>query len=103
MDNGQTAAHAAAAAGDVKALEKIYHEDPNSIQTQDSNGWQAIHEASRSGHLEALRFIIECGADLGATTSNGATALWWAKRSLPQGHSVISYLQEIDAPELGSM
>ena len=60
-------------------------------------------KASRAGHLEVLKYLIEIGADIGAKTSNGATPLWWAKRSLPRGHSVISYLTDIGAPEEGDL
>ena len=103
-DNGQTAAHRAAATGDVEELEKIYSKGGmDSINIADVNKWQPIHEASRSGHLEALRFLIENGADLGAKTNNGATPLWWARRSLPHGHSVIMFLQDIGAPEEGDL
>ena len=101
---GVTAAHRAAATGNLEELEQIYHNnDIDAMNAEDSNGWSPIHEAARSGHLEALKFLVEAGADIGATTNSGATALWWAKRSLPQGHSVITFLVGIGAPEKGEM
>lgn len=103
VDQAQTDAHRAAAKGDVDALESLFRKSPQMINSMDSNLWQPIHEASRNGHLDALKFLVESGADLGAKTNNGATPLWWAKRSLPQGHSVISYLIDIGAPEDGDL
>jgi prolyl 4-hydroxylase len=102
-DLGQTPAHLAAASGDILALEDTIRKSPSLLHAIDANKWQPIHEASRMGHLEVLKFLIESGADLGAKTSNGATALWWAKHSLPAGHSVISYLLDIGAPEEGDL
>jgi len=103
MDVAQTEAHRAAARGDVDALEHLLRKSPHLINSIDSNKWQPIHEASRMGHLDALKFLVDNGADLGAKTNNGATPLWWAKRSLPVGHSMISYLIDIGAPEEGDL
>ena len=32
-------------------------------------------------------------------SGDGATALFWAKKSLPAKHEVITYLEDIGAPE----
>ena len=101
---GVTAAHRAAAVGNIEELERIYHNtDIDAMNAQDSNGWSPIHEAARSGHVEAIRFLVEAGADIGAKTNSGSTALWWARRSLPRGHSAIAFLVDIGAPEEGEI
>ena len=82
-------------------------------------------EASRGGHLDSVKFLVEkgesfrnadddifvqltslniiIGADVTARTRNGATALWWAKNSLPNDHLVIEYLTSIGAPDDGGL
>jgi len=41
---GVTHAHKLAAAGNLKALKNIAANDPSSLNSRDSNGWQPIHE-----------------------------------------------------------
>lgn len=98
--DGRTEVHRAAAEGDLEALEKLLSTPGNSdmLHTRDVNDWQAIHEAARSGQLEALKYLTTMGADVGAKTNSGGTALWWAKKSLPADHGVITYLTSIGAP-----
>jgi prolyl 4-hydroxylase len=93
--------HVAASKGHIHTVQKLLEQDINQIHHKDDNGWQAIHEAVRSGHTEVVRYLIDHGADMAATTNTGGSPLWWAKRRLPAGHSVIRYLEEIGAPELG--
>ncbi len=69
------------------------------LNRQDANGWAAIHEAVRGGHLDTVRYLVDHGADIGAKTNNYGTPLWWARKSLDQGHEVIDYLEQIGAPE----
>ena len=89
----------ASAANHIAEVQAILHKDPNAIHTADANGWQPLHEAVRGGHTELVRFLVANGSDLGAVTNRGGTALWWARRSLPPGHSTISFLMEMGAPE----
>lgn len=97
---GRTALHVAAAQGNLKRLAKLLGKnDRDLLHVKDENEWQAIHEAARAGHLDALRYLIDMGADVAAQTSNGGTPLWWARHSLEEGHPVIQYLEEIGAPE----
>jgi len=58
-----------------------------------------LHEAARGGHLDVVKELIEAGADLGATTFQGGTALWWARQTLGIKHPVVKYLRSIDAPD----
>ena len=98
-DIGQTPAHEAARDGDLDALVKLLRQDQTQVNVADKNGWLPIHEAARGGHLATLQYLIQVGADIGAMTKYGGTPLWWAKRSLPAGHGVISFLEDIGAPE----
>ena len=107
--DGMTALHMAASEGDlvgVISLLKSFDSGSVSgsanydmIHARDANGWQAIHEAAARGHLEVLKFLVDKGADVGAMTKEGGTVLWWARESLESGDPVISYLEEINAPE----
>ena len=101
--DGRTEIHRAAADGDIESLEKLLSTPGNSdmLHTRDMNDWQAIHEAARSGQLEALKYLVTMGADVGAKTNSGGTALWWAKKSLPDDHEVVKYLVSIGAPDEG--
>lgn len=97
---GQTDLHIAAGEGSLQKCIKILgNKQTDIITARDENGWQAIHEAARGGHLDVLKYLIEKGADVTAKTSEGGTPLWWAKRSLHEGHQVILYLESIGAPE----
>jgi hypothetical protein len=46
-----------------------------------------------------VKELIDAGADLGATTFQGGTALWWARQTLGPKHQVVKYLQSIGAPD----
>ena len=51
-------------------------------------------------HAVRFRFLIEVGADIGARTRFGETALYWARRALKNSnHPVIRYLEDIGAPD----
>jgi len=89
----------AAAAGNLGAVQSLVRKDPSILNKKDSNGWQAIHEAVRGGHIDVLRFLVENGSDINVETVNGGSPLWWARRALDPGHSVIEYLESIGAPD----
>lgn len=76
-----------------------HHINTELLNRADTNGWSAIHEAVRGGHLETVKYLVEHGADIGAKTNNNGTPLWWARRSLDENHEVVRYLREIGAPE----
>eukprot|EP01041_Mallomonas_annulata_P003566 gene3566-7092_t len=100
-DNGQTDLHSAAAEGDLGQVKRILQKDSKLLHARDRNHWQPLHEAARSGHVEVVKFLVKEGADLSARTSQGGTALWWARRLLESGDEVITFLESIDAPEEG--
>jgi ankyrin repeat protein len=50
-----------------------------------------------------VKFLVENGADIASLTSSGASPLWWARRTLEPGHSVIQFLEDLGAPEVGEL
>ena len=51
--------------------------------------------------MEVVRKLVDGGADLGAMTFQGGTALWWARHTHGDEHAVVSYLKSIGAPDQG--
>ena len=93
----------AAARGDVRTMKALLKEYPYTARRKDVNGWTALHEAARAGHQDAVKLLIDFGARIGAQTNRGESPLWWAKRSLPDGHTLIPYLIQLGAPETGGL
>ncbi len=81
-----------------------YQLDPVSVVKRDENGWQPLHEATRSGHLPVVKFLIEeAKANKNARTGSdgtGGSPLWWAYKYLEPEHPVVIYLQEIGASSI---
>jgi ankyrin repeat protein len=50
-------------------------------------------QAARGGHLEVVKELVNAGADLGATTLQGGTPLWWARETLGEDNAVVHFLQ----------
>jgi hypothetical protein len=93
----------AAARGDTKTMKALLKEFPHTVRRKDINGWTALHEAARGGHTDTVKLLVESGAKLGARTNRGESALWWARHTLPAGHSVMEFLEGQDAPEVGGL
>jgi ankyrin repeat protein len=68
------------------------------INAADENGWQAIHEAVRSGDLEMVQYLVQLGCDVGAKVDNGGSALWIAKQFLDYDDPIVNFLIDIGAP-----
>lgn len=92
-----------AARGDLDGLVKMLKDGSakNSVllHSRDDNGWQAVHEAVRSGCLDCVRYLVESGADVGSKVEGGGAALWIARNTLNEDHETVAYLVEIGAPE----
>jgi ankyrin repeat protein len=61
---------AAAAAGNLAALERLIAASPKSVGTFASDGWTPLHLAAFFGHAQAVRLLLERGADPHATSKN---------------------------------
>jgi len=89
----------AARYNDVSTLSNILHHKPEWASYRDENGWQALHEATRAGHIDAVQILVEKGhADVNARTgkhTDGGSVLWWADLvSIPADSLVVVYLVE---------
>jgi hypothetical protein len=99
---GSTIAHTAAQRGDLEGLQSEVGRKKDSVNAKDKNGWTPLHEGARGGHLEVVKYLIDSGADINATTSSeGGTALWWAKKQLKADHPVIELLESLGALSAG--
>jgi len=95
----------AARKGDINTLSNILRHRPEWVGYRDQNGWEALHEAARSEHIEAVEMLIEVGnADVNSRTGehmNGGSVLWWAEQfSIPANSVTFRYLVERGAKVL---
>mmetsp|Transcript_644 Transcript_644/g.655 ORF Transcript_644/g.655 Transcript_644/m.655 type:complete len:413 (+) Transcript_644:139-1377(+) len=102
-DEAQTDLHRAAQDGDLEEVTRIIKEQKHLLHATDSNQWQPIHEAARSGNIDVVKFLVQQGADVSAKTITGATPLWWARRALESGHEIIQYLEDMGADDGGDV
>lgn len=99
---GSTSAHVLAQQGDVEGLLEEIKKDKSLVNARDENGWTPLVESARGGHLEAVKLLIEHGADTDLKTYHGGgTALWWAKKTHGEDHPVIEFLESVGALDAG--
>ncbi|MCP4706271.1 MAG: PDZ domain-containing protein [candidate division Zixibacteria bacterium] len=67
--------HEAAKNGDVEKIKTIFLEDQTRLSAQDKVGYTALHWAALRGKLDAVRFLVEAGADVNAFGLDGCTPL----------------------------
>lgn len=104
FSTGSTELHAYAQAGDLESVKKhVTEKGAKSVNQIDRNGWTPLHEASRAGHLEVIKFLVENGADVNVRTRHGAgeSSLWWAKQQHGADSPIVTYLEGVGADELG--
>ncbi|GAX21453.1 hypothetical protein FisN_10Hu032 [Fistulifera solaris] len=96
-------AHFAAATGDFERLQQIVKKDKRMLNTQDANGWRALHEAIRFGDKDIVEFLVKNGAEKNARTGNvgqGSSPLNLALQFHDEKHPVVLYLREIGAEDI---
>ena len=56
--------HEAAAQGDVARIRELLETDPKRVATCDGEGWTPLHRAAHAGQVEAMRALLDGGADV---------------------------------------
>jgi len=72
---GRIPLHYAAVEGDFEALVRLL-ESGSSIDTQDDNGWTALHFAVQDGHSKLVDELLRRGANPNLVNSHGNSPLW---------------------------
>jgi ankyrin repeat protein len=81
-ENGWSAVHRAAEAGDIEKLRAFAAAGAFLDRTHPENGERPQHRAARAEKFEALRFLVERGGiDVGVGDNNGASVLYWVARA----------------------
>jgi ankyrin repeat protein len=71
-------AHVAARAGDLATLEALLSQDPDVVNAVDENGRTPLHMAAATGQEEAVRLLLQRGADVNAADAAGMSAVDFA-------------------------
>ena len=74
--------------GDVARLREVLGDHPDLLNVHNADGWTALQNASHTGQADAVRFLLDRGADIRAASRNamaytalhGAIAGWRAGR-----------------------
>jgi len=64
--------------GNITKVRALIEKDATLINVADNAGIQPIHHAAKGCHNELVEYLLECGADSNATTSNGWTPIHYA-------------------------
>jgi prolyl 4-hydroxylase len=100
---GMTRIHEAAQTLGYKAMRKLLKDNRDLVNARDGNGWMPIHDAIRSGNIEAIQALVDSGADINARTkgassgSIGGSPLWWALYYHSEDHDIVDYLVKLGA------
>lgn len=92
--------HLAAARGDDVRVAQYVEARPDLISAADDNGWIALHESVRYGHIIATRLLINAGSDVNARTGHdnkGWTPLGLALERLGEENPVTQLLRQHEA------
>ena len=98
---GSSDAHEAAKNGKLTDLHNHVKANKEVVNKKDANGWTPLHEGARGGYIDVVKFLVENGADVNGTTSNGGSTLWWAKQVHGTDHEVVQFLEEMGAIDVG--
>lgn len=104
FSTGSTEAHIAAMESRTQTLLELITKKEELVHAKDENGWTPLHEAARAGSVEAVKLLVEKGADVNVKTAYGQTALYLATHEHGDDHPIIEYLEELggvfEGPEL---
>lgn len=98
---GSTAAHKAAQSGDYEALKEVIEALNEAVNQKDANGWTPLHEGSRAGHLEIVKYLVDKGANVNEQTFGGETPLYWAEHEHGESHPISEFLRSLGGIALG--
>jgi len=93
----------AAYAGDNDKIEEYLAQRPDWVNEPDENGWAAIHECVREGHVSTLILLVERGGDFNARTGANHDAwspLAMARDILGEDHEMVRVLRQLGALDL---
>lgn len=98
-------AHVYAGQGKTSELVGLLEDQLHLVHSRDRNGWLPLHEASRSGHVETVKALVEKGANInGRFGEKGGTALFLAGQYHGKDSEIYKYLESLGAvweePEL---
>ncbi len=79
-NDGETALHAAAWNGLIKAVEKLLDRGANANAAM-NNGATPLYFAAQNGHLDTVRLLLENRANVNAAKNDGATPLYIAAQN----------------------
>ncbi len=85
---GPESIHDAAGSGDLETLKKTVEERPSAVNEDDRYGWRPIFHAGLRRRLDAVRYLIDHGADLAA---HDGDAIHYAAE-VPDNKEVVSLL-----------
>ena len=90
--NAQVDLHQAAAMGRIDLIESILDRDGSLIDTPDNRGRTALFHAARNNRFEAVKLLVERGADVNRSDTVGTAALH--RTSQECSDELIQYLLE---------
>ena len=95
-EQGDNLAHYAASQGNLGALQYLYLVAPDLLHASNQSGCPPCANAAQHGHLEELRFLLECTAGSRPVDVHGGGLAHWAAEG---GHVNILELVVAMAPE----
>eukprot|EP00980_Cylindrotheca_fusiformis_P004165 scaffold909_cov135-Cylindrotheca_fusiformis.AAC.22 len=97
-------AHIAAKTGQLEELKRQLKESKAEILTQrDENGWQVLHQAVAGGFQEAIKLLVDNGAEINARTHGGygESPLRIAEREYGPDSPICHFLKGFGALSIG--
>ena len=77
----------------VKLLREYSERRPDLLDSQDQNGWSALHEAARIGNESLLRVLLEFGSDMTLSNKHGEIPFHIAAAHFGRDHEVADMLR----------